>query len=314
MWESNLLLVVIVVSALVAAVPLLRHAVALRAVKFVAGMLLLVAGCAAVHVATAADAGDRVEPPLELSTAAAAEKPAAEQPPAETPATETPAAPAAETPVETPPASKPEPAPANSASTELNDVPLVGSTSVIIPPGRPAWVNSQPVTKGEVHTIAVSSGPYSQMSEANRELDKAIEAAANAYIAEQIGSEQAPLLLNITGKSLRDQVVDPKDVYQETIVVSIGPMEQVHALLKFDEKFRSKLKADWENLLMSARLGQIGLGFGGVIGLLATVCGYFRLDNATRGYYTGRLQFLAAAAILTLVACGSMLARMILWM
>jgi hypothetical protein len=42
--------------------------------------------------------------------------------------------------------------------------------------------------------------------------------------------------------------------------------------------------------------------------------GYFRVDNATRGYYTGRLQFLSAAAILAIVGAGVVLARWIHWL
>ena len=48
--------------------------------------------------------------------------------------------------------------------------------------------------------------------------------------------------------------------------------------------------------------------------LLGTLFSYFRLDTATKGYYTGRLQFAAAAAILTLVAASVLLAKWIPWM
>jgi hypothetical protein len=47
---------------------------------------------------------------------------------------------------------------------------------------------------------------------------------------------------------------------------------------------------------------------------LGSVFGYFRLDNATRGYYTGRLQFMAAAAILAIVGAGALLGRWITWL
>ena len=56
------------------------------------------------------------------------------------------------------------------------------------------------------------------------------------------------------------------------------------------------------------------MGAGIVLLLVTTLFGYFKLDTATRGYYTGRLQFAAAAAILALVAASVLLAKWIPWM
>jgi uncharacterized integral membrane protein len=62
------------------------------------------------------------------------------------------------------------------------------------------------------------------------------------------------------------------------------------------------------------RLRGLALGFGAVLCLLSVVFGYFRLDTATRGYYTGRLQFLAATAILIVIVAGALLATRVMWM
>ena len=59
---------------------------------------------------------------------------------------------------------------------------------------------------------------------------------------------------------------------------------------------------------------QTGLGVGIVILLLSTMFSYFKLDTATRGYYTGRLQFAAAAAILTVIAASVLFANYVPWM
>ena len=50
-----------------------------------------------------------------------------------------------------------------------------------------------------------------------------------------------------------------------------------------------------------------------VLLLVAGVFSYFSLDTATRGFYTGRLQFLAAIAILALIGAGLYFARLITW-
>ena len=62
------------------------------------------------------------------------------------------------------------------------------------------------------------------------------------------------------------------------------------------------------------RLRGLALGFGAVLCLLTVVFGYLRLDTATRGYYTGRLQFLAATAILIVIVAGALLASRVMWM
>jgi len=46
-----------------------------------------------------------------------------------------------------------------------------------------------------------------------------------------------------------------------------------------------------------------------LLGLMGVVFAYLRLDTATKGYYSGRLQFLAAAAILALSAAGVLFAN-----
>jgi hypothetical protein len=91
-------------------------------------------------------------------------------------------------------------------------------------------------------------------------------------------------------------------------------MHQVHALLEFGPDFRQEIERRWAGVTATSRLTQVGLFAGAALLLVGSVFSYFRLDNATRGYYTGRLQFMAAAAILTIVGAGALLARWITWL
>ena len=91
-------------------------------------------------------------------------------------------------------------------------------------------------------------------------------------------------------------------------------MHQVHALLEFGPDFRQRITSQWHDLTAYYRLLQMGLVAGGALLFLGTIFSYFRLDNATRGYYTGRLQFMTAAAILAIVGSGAVLARWIYWL
>ena len=91
-------------------------------------------------------------------------------------------------------------------------------------------------------------------------------------------------------------------------------MNQVHAQLVFDDKFRDEIEHRWSEVTSKSRLAQTGLGAGVVLLLLSTLFSYFKVDTATKGYYTGRLQFATAGAILALVAASVLLAKCIPWM
>jgi len=208
------------------------------------------------------------------------------------------------------------PAPAAPKVVESSDAieietPLEG---VIIPPGRPAWVEGPPMHVGEVQTTAVSSGPFSRSQDCWHEFDNQIVKATDEYIAEYLGESFATQFIHYDAKTIRTRFLKPENIYQEQIVVSIGPMHQVHGLLEFNPDFRSELDERWAQVTRYSRLTQVGLGSFALLSLLSVVFGYFRLDNATRGYYTGRLQFLTAAAILAVVGVGIIAARWVVWL
>ena len=199
-------------------------------------------------------------------------------------------------------------------STSLHSLPLTIADDVIIPPGRPAWVESKRVREGAVHTSAVKSEPFKKDSDARAALDEGLERETAAYIAETLGSQLAPQFIRYDAGSIRAELVR-ENVYHETIESpTVGAMEQYHALITFPQGFQDRIRDQWNEVKAKWRLAQLGLVAGGAIMLLGTVFGYFRVDNATRGYYTGRLQFLSAAAILAIVGAGVVLARWIHWL
>jgi hypothetical protein len=189
--------------------------------------------------------------------------------------------------------------------------------TIQIPAGRPEWVKTQkPNFSGHVHTIPVHSGPYKSESEARHALDRELKERTDEYIADQIGSPLAPAFINYSIQRIRAERVKPDNIYEETMTFAepIGSMEQYHALLEFDESFRNEIKNSWTGKIAESRLSQMGLIAGASLLLLGSVFAYFRLDNATRGYYTGRLQFMAAAAILAIVALGAAVAYRLTWL
>lgn len=198
--------------------------------------------------------------------------------------------------------------PAASTDPEIEVV-----SSVVIPPGRPAWVDSEPDYSSDVHTLYVGSGPFVSVAEANRALDKALVEATNAYVVEQLGSSFAKTILGYDAAKIKKRFVQ-KDLFREVITVSVGPMHQVHALLKFEPKFRADLEQRWAKVRGTSRLVQTGLFSAGSLLLLTTVFGFFRANQATRGSYARRLQFMTALAILAIIGAGMYVARQITWL
>jgi hypothetical protein len=170
-------------------------------------------------------------------------------------------------------------------------------------------VGQAPQLEGSIHSVAVCSDPYATHQQAVQALERKLEDATEKYITDYLHSKFAANLIHYDVKDIKRQLLTPSNVYHEKITVSIGPMHQVHALLEFKPDFREQLDQRWGEMRATYRLAETGLISGGVLLVLATIFGYFRLDNATRGYYTSRLQFMAAAAILAIVASSAMISK-----
>jgi hypothetical protein len=202
------------------------------------------------------------------------------------------------------------PAPKAELAGDL-DLALLGSPAqdVVIPLGRPEWVEAEPVLVGEVATWPVASGVHVLKQDCRRALDEALQSATAEYVDWLLGRERASAWVDFTAQYIRTRLVRPENVYHEVIQTSVGPVHQTHALLEFGEAFRHEL----DELRATSRLLQVGLAAALVLGVVAALYSYFRLDTATRGYYTRRLQFAAAGAILGWVAAGLLLAWKIPW-
>lgn len=193
--------------------------------------------------------------------------------------------------------------------------PIIGEVDdeIEIPPGRPEWVGELSNLSGKVHTISVASGPYATKKQSQAALDKALTKAMRGYVAEQLGSETAARVITFDAATIKKRFVKDK-TYHDEAKYSVGKMHENFALLEFDSKFRSELTRRWNQVRSKSRLASMGVMAGAALLLVASVFGYFRADNATRGYYTGRLQFMAAAAILAVVGAGTMIIRSIPWL
>jgi hypothetical protein len=201
----------------------------------------------------------------------------------------------------------------------------VETGEVVIPP-RPEWVEADEVRSGDVHTTAVSSGPHETQRECRNALDRELERAVCDYIDWYLGPThderfRASTLVRYDLDEIKRRLVPSGKIYHEVIRVSFGPMHQMHAELAFDQAFRreldsrrSELERHWKEWIVRGRLLGTAVGFGVLLAVMGVFFGYFRLDTATRGFYTARLQWTAAAAILALLTAGVLLAGRILHM
>jgi hypothetical protein len=194
--------------------------------------------------------------------------------------------------------------------------PVIEATveTVEIPPGRPEWIDTEPSTRGKIHTIPVASGPFATDQQAKRALDEALVKATNEYIADYLASEMAPKLIGYDARTITDRFVKRDNMYHDVAKYSVGWMHEHFALLEFSPDFRNELDRRWTQVRATSRLAQTGIFSGAAILLISSIFGYFRLDNATRGYYTGRLQFMTAAAILATLVASGVLAQWIHWL
>jgi hypothetical protein len=188
--------------------------------------------------------------------------------------------------------------------------PLAIGSPVTIPPGRPDWVERDfSAEEGDVQRVSISSGPAAKKHEALRQMDAELVAATRDYIAEFTGKSAAATLVPIEVRYIKDHLVKPENTYSEVIGTSVGPMHQVHALVEFNSNFRQHVQDRWNKIVVTGRVMKLGVIAAGVLLALSIVFGYFKADNATRGYHSTRLQLASTVAILALVAGGVFLFR-----
>lgn len=186
--------------------------------------------------------------------------------------------------------------------------------SVIIPPGRPDWIAEAKDLEPGASWHAVVAGPCETRTECERELPEKVKQAADDYINYYLDSPMAAKLLQYDGAELRRRLVPERNLYGETIQVSFGPMEQLHAKVEFNDDFRRELDERWRKVKAVSRLSQVGLIGAVVLGLLSTAFGFFKANIATRGTRSTNLQMAAAATILVIVVAGVTAARYLYWL
>ncbi len=180
---------------------------------------------------------------------------------------------------------------------------------------RPEWVDQPDRDVGETHQISITSGPYLRKRNARKELYKQLKIVTDQYINEVVGHPHAARWIGYDGDEIRHRFVGPDRIFDEKVIsASFGVMHQSHALLEFGPNFHNEVEKEWHQVMARAQLVKVALAGGAVLGMLVMLFGYFNADTATRGFYSGRLKFATAVAILVVIATGVVIAKSIPWL
>lgn len=178
----------------------------------------------------------------------------------------------------------------------------------VVIPDRPSWVDRKPGLVGDDYCISVSSALSVASEDCRPSLNEQLEEAVKDYVADHLGSPQANYFIQFDLHEIRNELVAQDEQHQEFMdvveVLSLGPMHQSHAMLRITPEFRERLELRWSEIRQTGRVLKTAGASVGVFVLLVAVFGYFRLDSATKGYYTRRLQLLLVVAILALIGLG----------
>jgi len=192
----------------------------------------------------------------------------------------------------------------------------------------PAWVHTPPKRVGRVYRRTVVSDPFSTDRECQGQLDDRMMGITCQYIDDLLGTgrhsdsgdpmpdaqraRRRLARMKITPAYLRRTVcTDEYHEYVETPVnelagADMGRMRRIHLLMEFGDDVRTDIKDRWREAELVGRLSAVGGGVALLMGCVAIVFGYLKLDTATKGYYTRRLQLVAGLVTIALLGVLAM--------
>jgi hypothetical protein len=138
---------------------------------------------------------------------------------------------------------------------------------------KPPWVGTPPQSLTDAYQTTVVVGPFTTREECEAQLPDAIQAALDNYVALCLGEKPAGRIA-IAPDELRCLV---KEQWTELGQYSVGPMVRLHALLRFDLKFKERVLEEYKRLIISRRLYAAGGGWLTAMAVLAAV--YFGLKR-----------------------------------
>lgn len=172
----------------------------------------------------------------------------------------------------------------------------MGSAEAQVEPAQPTWIQQGSFQEGEASLVLVETEEFYLRSEASMVLMSKITDTINEQIDVIVGSG-GYRFVDLDDHFLQHEILDEEIVIERTITdAESGKSARRHvgyARLRFDEDFAELVNHQYQLNFKARRLLRTGLAV--MLGLcwLAAAYGYLRLDNATRHFYSRRLQTLA---------------------
>ena len=189
------------------------------------------------------------------------------------------------------------------------------------PEGVPEWFKSQDEKIGDVHYLMVTSKPAATMLEAERGIGPAAFEAVLRFAGRRLfqqPNQELAFKLGITESLVVDELLSPE--FQHIGIVENSFTEEMkkrlgerHAKLycayvrvEITPEFLTSIDEKWDNDQTRQRVVSTGIVGGGLLCFLGVIFGYLRLNHATRGFYSRRLQMGAASVtiLITLICYG----------
>ncbi|MGE0534573.1 MAG: hypothetical protein AB7O68_06330 [Pirellulales bacterium] len=182
-------------------------------------------------------------------------------------------------------------------------------TSAVIGGTRPTWVNNPPEQRVDAQGVFRLVGATMQWAtpqESQRMADEVVYDLFTQYVRrfygdDAVGKLRLPHEINASKVVLWTEM-------QESATTGL-PMYETHVMLSLDRRDRRVIEERLQSMEIDRRVHMASACAILVLGLIATLWGYLRLDTASRGYYSGRLKLGAAAVVSLVVGVALQVAR-----
>lgn len=162
----------------------------------------------------------------------------------------------------------------------------------------PAWVTHPPKSTESVYRKVIEGGPVF-VNDGSVDLTRhpawiAIAECLSRDVGQPVGEGVLRRIEN--EDALLDRFV--KDRAQQKRELSVGDAWMQYALVEIDADGRGFLQEGWRRVVAADRAQGVGLIGAGVLGVIALALGLLKLDDVTRGYYSGPLLLGVPATII----------------
>ena len=190
------------------------------------------------------------------------------------------------------------------ASQGNSDHPVsVTAQATPIGGARPAWVDLPPEQRvgsdGVLRLVGTTMALEPTPQDSYTAADGVVHELFEQYVRRVYGSLAV------------DKVRLPREITVGNVVSWTEPKEssatgmtmyETHVMLTLDQHARHVIEERLQSIEIGRRVRLGGAGAGLLLGLIATLWGYLKLDTASRGFYSWRLKLAAGAAAIALLS------------